>query len=73
MGCRFGFYDAGAVNTLVGGRGVRTISHPFALAPPRSSGAQQQGTHPPALKDEFVTITPIVVNPNRRGRGKRGR
>jgi len=54
----------GAVNTLVGGRGVRTITHPFALAPPRDNPA---GARPPVFQDDVITVTPIVVNPNRRG------
>ena len=56
--------DAGAVNTLVGGRGVRTITHPFALAPPRDNPA---GARPPVFQDDVITVTPIVVNPNRLG------
>lgn len=59
-----GPHSAGAVNTLVGDRGVRTVSHPFPLAPLRTS---PDGSHQAALQDDVVTITPIVVNPNRRG------
>ena len=43
---------------------MRTITHPFALAPPRDNPA---GARPPVFQDDVITVTPIVVNPNRLG------
>lgn len=51
-----------AVDTLVGGRGVRTVPRPFPQNP--SAG---QASHAPALDDGIVTVTPVVVDPNPRG------
>ena len=47
----------GAVDTLVGGRGVRTVVHTFPVA--------DAGGGVPTVRDDCVTLTPIVVRPRR--------
>jgi ribonuclease Z len=50
----------GAVDTLVGGRGVRTVVHTFPVA--------DAGGGAPTVRDDCVTLTPVVVRPRRPAR-----
>ena len=52
----------GAVDTLVGGRGVRTVVHTFPVA--------DAGGGAPTVRDDCVTLTPIVVRPRRPDRNQ---